>query len=242
MAINDNTSYELFGYQVKELATKINSKAEAASLAPVATSGLYSDLIGAPTVPTVYNGALAIQQNGTTLDTFTANSPDDKTVNIQTITAETVTPVEEVGAIKASMIDWSTMFTNKTSIGNSDVTFTNSEKNGNVALTVESDSTGKVGRISGKLSFHITSVSSNATASFQTNLRPDAPINITSAGVMIRRAANSSLNNQILPNLFEALSVSIAADGIVAITLPSVNNSNWSNTYCDCIMTGTIIA
>ena len=109
MAINDNTSYELFGYQVKELATKINSKAEAASLAPVATSGLYSDIIGAPTVPTVYNGALAIQQNGTTLDTFTANSSDDKTVNIQTITAETVTPVEEVGAIKASMIDWTTL-------------------------------------------------------------------------------------------------------------------------------------
>lgn len=109
MAINDNTSYELFGYQVKELATKINSKAEAASLAPVATSGLYSDIIGAPTVPTVYNGALAIQQNGATLDTFTANSSDDKTVNIQTITAETVAPVEEVGAIKASMIDWTTM-------------------------------------------------------------------------------------------------------------------------------------
>lgn len=119
MAINDNTSYELFGYQVKELATKINSKAEAASLAPVATSGLYSDIIGAPTVPTVYNGALAIQQNGTTLDTFTANSSDDKTVNIQTITAETVAPAEEVGAITTNMIadgavtaekvDWSTI-------------------------------------------------------------------------------------------------------------------------------------
>lgn len=125
MAINDNTSYELFGYQVKELVTKINSKAEAASLAPVATSGLYSDIIGAPTVPTVYNGALAIKQNGTTLDTFTANSSEDKTVNIQTITAETVTPVEEVGAIKASMIDWST-FGNQTSyfdIGNIRVAF-----------------------------------------------------------------------------------------------------------------------
>lgn len=109
MAINDNTSYELFGYQVKELATKINSKAEAASLAPVATSGLYSDIVGAPTVPTVYNGALSIQQNGTTIDTFTANSSEDKTVNIQTITAEIAAPAEEVGAITASMIDWSTI-------------------------------------------------------------------------------------------------------------------------------------
>lgn len=60
-------------------------------------------------LPTVNNGALTIQQNGTTLNTFTANSSDDKTVNIQTITAETVAPAEEVGAITASMIDWTTM-------------------------------------------------------------------------------------------------------------------------------------
>lgn len=119
MAINDNTSYELFGYQVKDLATKIKSKAESASLAPVATSGLYSDLTGAPTIPTVYNGTLTIQQNGTTVDTFTANSSADKTVNIETITAETVAPAEEVGAITTNMIadgavtaekvDWSTI-------------------------------------------------------------------------------------------------------------------------------------
>lgn len=55
-------------------------------------------------LPTVNNGALTIQQNGTTLDTFTANSSTDKTVNIQTITAETVAPAEEVGAITTNMI------------------------------------------------------------------------------------------------------------------------------------------
>ena len=65
---------------------------------------------------TVNNGALTIQQNGTTLDTFTANSSDDKTVNIQTITAETVAPAEEVGAITSSMIDWSTMSENQSDI------------------------------------------------------------------------------------------------------------------------------
>lgn len=85
MAIDDNTSYELTGYQVKDLAGRIRQKADSASLAPVATSGLYSDITGAPTVPTVYNGKLTIQQNGTTLGTFTANSSDDKTVNIQAI-------------------------------------------------------------------------------------------------------------------------------------------------------------
>lgn len=83
MAIDDNASYELTGYQVKDLAQKIRAKADSASLASVATSGLYSDLTGAPTIPTVYNGTLTIQQNGTTVDTFTANSSTDKTVNIE---------------------------------------------------------------------------------------------------------------------------------------------------------------
>lgn len=216
MAIDDNTSYELTGYQVKDLAQKIRAKADSASLGAVAFSNLYADLTGAPTIPTVYNGTLTIQQNGTTIgtfsanqstdttinltgggatytagngisitndeisidstvvaevsdlptdftgatsstagahglvpapatgdeakvlsgagtwvnqptvptvndatltiqqngttvDTFTANSATNKTVNIQTITAETVAPAQQVGAITASMIDWSTM-------------------------------------------------------------------------------------------------------------------------------------
>lgn len=82
MAIDDNASYELTGYQVKDLAQKIRAKADSSSLANVATSGLYSDLTGAPTIPTVYNGTLTIQQNGTTLGTFSANQSSNETVNI----------------------------------------------------------------------------------------------------------------------------------------------------------------
>ena len=82
MAIDDNTSYELTGYQVKDLASKIRAKADSNSLASVATSGLYSDLTGAPTIPTVYNGTLTIQQNGTTLGTFSANQSANETINI----------------------------------------------------------------------------------------------------------------------------------------------------------------
>lgn len=80
MAIDDNTSYELTGYQVKDLAQKIRQKADSASLASVATSGLYSDLTGAPTIPTVYNGKLTITMNGTTVGEFTANQSTDTTV------------------------------------------------------------------------------------------------------------------------------------------------------------------
>ena len=83
MAIDDNTSYELTGYQVKDLAGRIRQKADSASLAPVATSGLYSDITGAPTVPTVYNGKLTITQNGKTLGEFTANQSTDTTIVLE---------------------------------------------------------------------------------------------------------------------------------------------------------------
>ena len=52
------------------------------SFATVATSGSYNDLSNKPTIPTVNNATLTIQKNGTTVDTFTANSSSDKTVNI----------------------------------------------------------------------------------------------------------------------------------------------------------------
>lgn len=52
------------------------------SLATVATSGLYSDLTGTPTIPTVNNAKLTIQKNGTSVGTFTANASSNKTVNI----------------------------------------------------------------------------------------------------------------------------------------------------------------
>lgn len=90
MAIDDNTSYELTGYQVKDLAGRIRQKVDSASLAPVATSGLYSDITGAPTVPTVYNGKLTITQNGKTLGEFTANQSTDTTIVL-------VAPVQTTG-------------------------------------------------------------------------------------------------------------------------------------------------
>ena len=91
MAIDDNASYELTGYQVKDLASKIRAKADSNSLASVATSGLYSDLTGAPTIPTVYNGKLTIEQNGTSVGTFTANQSEDATLSITDTTYSAMT-------------------------------------------------------------------------------------------------------------------------------------------------------
>lgn len=51
---------------------------------PVAFSGSYSDLSNKPTIPTVNNGTLTIQKNGTNVATFTANQAGNTTANITT--------------------------------------------------------------------------------------------------------------------------------------------------------------
>ena len=55
-----------------------------ADLKTVAFSGSYSDLSDKPTIPTVNNGQLTIQQNGTTKSTFTANQSGNASANIVT--------------------------------------------------------------------------------------------------------------------------------------------------------------
>ena len=75
MAIDDNTSYELTGAQVKDLASKINDKADSSSLATVATSGLYSDLSGTPTIPAAQIQSDWDQADNTAVD-YIKNKPN----------------------------------------------------------------------------------------------------------------------------------------------------------------------
>lgn len=65
----------------------LGAKANTADLADVATSGDYDDLLNKPTIPTVNNATLTIQRNNTTVDTFTANASQDKSINIVVPTA-----------------------------------------------------------------------------------------------------------------------------------------------------------
>ena len=51
-------------------------------LKTVAFTGAYSDLSGTPTIPTVNNGTLTIQKNGTNVQTFSANQSGNATANI----------------------------------------------------------------------------------------------------------------------------------------------------------------
>lgn len=53
-----------------------------ADLKTVAFSGSYTDLSNKPTIPTVNNGTLTIQKNGSNVATFTANQSSNSTANI----------------------------------------------------------------------------------------------------------------------------------------------------------------
>lgn len=68
--------------QNKVITSALNNKVNSSDLAEVATSGSFTDLINVPVFPTVNNATLTIQKNGTTVNTFTANSNTDKTANI----------------------------------------------------------------------------------------------------------------------------------------------------------------
>lgn len=91
------TEVDLSGYATTAaLNAGLAEKANISSLANVATSGSYNDLTNKPTIPTVNNGTLTIQKNGSSVATFTANSGTDVTANItaSNITLTTTDPGE----------------------------------------------------------------------------------------------------------------------------------------------------
>jgi len=69
-------------YDNTALAIALNAKADASSLATVATSGSYTDLENKPTIPVVNDSTITIQKNSTTVDTFTLNQSSAKTIDI----------------------------------------------------------------------------------------------------------------------------------------------------------------
>ncbi len=75
-------------------------------LKPVATSGDYNDLINQPTIPTVNNATLTIQQDGQTVGTFTANQSEDQTVNIVSPAVPDITGLQhQIDSLQNKMSD-----------------------------------------------------------------------------------------------------------------------------------------
>lgn len=77
-----NVVTDITGKQDKITSTNKLSASLVSGLATVATSGSYNDLSNTPTIPTVNNGTLTIQKNGTNVQTFTANQSSSVTANI----------------------------------------------------------------------------------------------------------------------------------------------------------------
>lgn len=75
------------------------------NLSAVATSGDYDDLTNKPSIPTVNNATLTIQQNGTDIETFTANSSTNKTANI-TVPTKTSDLTNDSGYLVNSDSGW----------------------------------------------------------------------------------------------------------------------------------------
>lgn len=134
MAIDDNTSYELTGAQVKDLASKINGKADASSVPAAqvnsdwnATSGVaeilnkptipaaqvnsdwnassgVAEILNKPTIPTVNDATLTITQNGTSAGTFTANSATDTTIALTDTTYSNFVGTDGTAAGAAGLV------------------------------------------------------------------------------------------------------------------------------------------
>lgn len=79
----DNSVSGLSATDVQNAIDELSAeKADSSSLATVATSGDYDDLINKPTIPTVNDATLTIQKNGSDVATFTANASSNVTANI----------------------------------------------------------------------------------------------------------------------------------------------------------------
>lgn len=149
------------------------------NLATVATTGSYNDLSDKPTIPTVNNGTLSIQGNGTTASTFTANQSGNTTLNIKGSGGTTVTKSANneitisTGTIPAD--------TNQTIKGNGTAFGSNDAINivGAGTVTVTADTTNKKITITGSAhtTDHNQTVKGNGTA-----FGADDAINIVGSG------------------------------------------------------------
>ena len=107
-------------------------------LSTVATSGSYNDLSNKPTIPTVNNGTLNIQGNGTTAGSFTANASGTTNINLvggggTTVTADATNKKITISTTLPTVNNGTLTITQN---GTSKGTFSaNQSSNGTIALT-----------------------------------------------------------------------------------------------------------
>lgn len=130
--------------------------------------------------------------------------------------------------------------TNFASVESSAITYNDCVANGTPTLFTASNADGTVGKIYGKISLNSNVSGGTARATFQSPFRPSKDITITGAGVLIRRATMTNLQNTILPNLFMPATITVSTSGLVTISTQD-NNPSWYNTYVDFILTASLL-
>ena len=128
------------------------------SFATVATSGSYNDLSNKPTIPTVNDATLTIQKNGTTINTFTANSSTDKTVNIQCVDLNSNQTVGGIKTFSNAPVVGSINLDGKTidTDANGNMTFNGNKvlTNANLTFSYDSNTTQTVNGVSVTYDIH----------------------------------------------------------------------------------------
>ena len=71
------------------MTTALAAKANTSSLASVATSGSYNDLVNKPTIPTPGNGYIVINQNGSQKGAFSVNQVGNTTIELTDVDTNT---------------------------------------------------------------------------------------------------------------------------------------------------------
>lgn len=115
MPSNPNTHQSIKTLNTNNTSAQTVSSSEAIAgsgtinLHKVAKTGSYNDLNNKPTIPTVNNGQLTIQKNGSTVATFTANQSGNATANISVPTKLSDLSERSLGALTSrgeEYLDW----------------------------------------------------------------------------------------------------------------------------------------
>lgn len=203
------------------------------TFAAVATSGAYSDLTGTPTIPTVNDATLTIQQNGTNVQTFTANASTNATANIQCvdlITAQTVagnktfsgnTKFTSAATIEKSTGDVELLIKNPAV----DSTSVSANAVDDIRFTDSSDRITGSMRISYDTSNGVTAMMYARSYSADGNTSAVAGLSITSN--QQTGAARASLSANMLPNSTNTYDLGSSA-------------AQWNNAYAKTVVTGGI--
>lgn len=239
---NSTTNYSLPQFIGTDKPTWLNDINGAFSAIDTQMKTNADSATSAGTSATTANNAIGTLENlNTTVKTDLVSAVNEVNTNLGTVSgvASGASSTATQAKNEADALSTYLTLTKFKTIDPANITYTQSSANGTPAIYTASNEAGTVGKLYGRISLNSNVSGGTARATFATDFRPSSALTITGAGVLIRRSANASLQNQVLPNLFMPATFTIDTSGNVTITTGD-NNPSWYNTYCDFILTASI--